>query len=208
MPPCWATPPPFGSVWAPCFCLTERLGWGFWGGLALAMLGAGVILGGDFLRHPELGIGDLLTLLAGVFYGGFLLTTQRARTGLNSLLTWWVSALVSSAALLAISLLLGQPITGYSPAAYASLASAALISQVGGYCLINYALGHLPASVVSATLLLQPVLTALLAVPLLGEGISWWQLLGGSIVLAGIWLVYRQRAPKAPSALAPVGTDG
>ena len=52
----------------------------------------------------------------------------------------------------------------------------------------------------STTLLLQPVLTAILAVPLLGEGIGWGQLLGGAIVLAGIWLVYRQRAIQPESA--------
>jgi drug/metabolite transporter (DMT)-like permease len=178
----------------------ERLGWAFWSGLALAMLGAVVILGGDFLRHPTLGVGDLLAMLAGIFYGGYLLTTQHARAGLNSLLTWWVSAVASSAALLAISLLMRQPVTGYSLAAYASLAGAALVSQLGGYLSVSYALGHLPASVVSTTLLLQPVLTAILAMPLLAEGIGWGQGLGGAIVLAGIWLVYRQRAATAQAA--------
>ena len=186
----------------------ERLGWAFWGGLALALLGAGVILGGDFLRHPALGVGDLLALVAGVFYGGYFLATQHARVGLNSLLTWWISAAVGTAALLAVSLLLRQPITGYSLAAYASLAGVALVSQLGGYLSVSYALGHLPASVVATTLLLQPVLTAILAVPLLGEGIGWGQVLGGAIVLAGIWLIYRQRAiqPETVPALDPAGS--
>ena len=83
---------------------------------------------------------------------------------------------------------------------------AALISQVGGYLSINYALGHLPASVVSTTLLTQPVLTAILAVPLLGEGIGWGQVAGGAIVLAGIWLVHRQRSLAAGRAAAAGGT--
>jgi drug/metabolite transporter (DMT)-like permease len=62
---------------------------------------------------------------------------------------------------------------------------------VVGWLAINYALGHLPASVVSVTLLGQPVLTAVFAVPLLGQALSQAQLLGGVVALAGIYLVNR-----------------
>ena len=34
---------------------------------------------------------------------------------------------------------------------------------------LAYALGHLPASIVAPTMVMQPVVTALLAIPLLGE---------------------------------------
>jgi drug/metabolite transporter (DMT)-like permease len=171
----------------------ERLGPYFWAGLALALLGAAVILGGDFLTHPTLGLGDLLALLAGLFYAGFFLATQRARTALSSLTSWWASALTSSAALLVFALALRQPLTGYAPGAYLSLLALALVTQVGGYLAINYALGHLPAAIVSPTLLLQPVLTALFAIPLLGQPLRPVQVLGGALVLAGILLVHRQR---------------
>jgi drug/metabolite transporter (DMT)-like permease len=56
---------------------------------------------------------------------------------------------------------------------------------------INYALGYLPATLVSPTLLAQPVLTALLAGPLLGEQIGSWQAVAGLGVLAGILIVHR-----------------
>jgi drug/metabolite transporter (DMT)-like permease len=71
--------------------------------------------------------------------------------------------------------------------------AAALVTQLAGYLAISYALGYLPASIVSPTLLGQPVLTALLAVPLLGEPITWAQVAGGTLVLAGIWVVNRPR---------------
>jgi len=166
----------------------------FWAGLALAMLGAVVILGGDFLTHPTLGMGDLLSLLAGAFYGGFFLATQRAREGLSALVSWWLSAITSAVALLAYSLLLGQPLWGYTAVTYWSLIGLALITQVGGYISINYALGHLPASIVSPTLLGQPVFTALLAVPLLGEALSLVQITGGLMILFGIRIVHVSRA--------------
>jgi drug/metabolite transporter (DMT)-like permease len=175
----------------------EKLGPVFWASLGLAMLGAVVILGGDFVAHPTLGLGDLLATLAGVFYGAFLLTTQRAREGLSALLTWWVAACASGVMLLLISLALRQPITGYSSITYVNLFAAALVTQVAGYISISYALGHLPASIVSPALLAQPVLTALLAIPLLHESISWGQIVGGLLVLGGIWLLLRHR--RAPA---------
>lgn len=171
----------------------ERLGRVFWAGLLLATLGAAVVLGGDYLTHPALGFGDLLGLVASFFYAAFFLATQRAREGLSSIAAWWVSTATSAAGLLAASVLLGNALTGYPAATYLYLLAAALFTQVGGYIAVSYALGRLPASVVAPTLLGQPVLTALLGVPLLGEGLDWVQVLGGVMVLAGVLLVHRRQ---------------
>jgi drug/metabolite transporter (DMT)-like permease len=85
----------------------------------------------------------------------------------------------------------GHALWGFAPGTWLALLALALISQVAGWLAITYALGHLSASVVSPTLLAQPVLTALFAVPLLGEGLSPRQMLGGLVALAGIYLVNR-----------------
>ena len=171
----------------------ERLRPLFWGGVLIALAGAAVILGRDFLVHPTLGRADMLGLLAGFFYGMFFLATERARDALSALSSWWISVATSSIALLAVSLLLREPLTGYSTGAYLNLIALALIVQVFGWLSINYALGHLPASVVSPTLLGQPVITAIAAVPLLGQPLSGAQITGGLIVLAGIFVVHRSK---------------
>lgn len=66
---------------------------------------------------------------------------------------------------------------------------------------LAYALGHLPASVVAPTMALQPVMTALLAIPLLGEIPNLWQGLGGLIALAGIYIVNRSHRRKVEQTL-------
>lgn len=58
-----------------------------------------------------------------------------------------------------------------------------------GYLAITYALGHLPAAIVSPTLIGQPILTAILAIPMLGEIPNPTQWLGGAVALAGIYIV-------------------
>lgn len=180
----------------------EKLRPAFWSGLGLAMLGSVIILGRDFLAHPTLGLGDMLALLAGLFYGGFFLATQRAREKLSSLASWWISALASAVALLGLCVILRLPLLGYSVKTYLYLIGLALVIQVVGYISINYALGHLPASMVSPTLLGQPIMTALLAVPFLGETITLVQVVGGLLVLAGVWFIHRTpRQPLTQNAL-------
>lgn len=101
--------------------------------------------------------------------------------------------LTSSLALLGISLALRLPLTGYSSQTYLVFLGAAVVSQIGGYFSIGYALRHLPASVVSPSMLGQPVVTAILALVFLGEALSTSQWFGGIVVLTGIYLVHLGR---------------
>lgn len=162
--------------------------------MLVAMVGAAIILGQDFIVHPVLGTGDLIGLGSGFFYGMFFLATERARDRLSALASWWISAAVCTIALLGLCLIFQQPLTGYPIETYYNLIALALIVQVAGWFAINYALGHLPASVVSPTLLLQPVITAIIAIPLLNQLISAIQLIGGLLVLLGIFIVHGANA--------------
>lgn len=169
----------------------ERPGRLFWAGLLIAIVGAAIILGVDALN--DVGLGTFFGLLSGMFYGGYFLVIQRSRQALDTLTSFWLAALGSTVCLAIVARILNQPLTGYTLPTYLNLAGLALIVQVGGQMAANYALGYLPASVVSPTLLLQPVLTGLLAVPLLGQPLSAVQIVGGGIVLLGIYLVHRSR---------------
>jgi drug/metabolite transporter (DMT)-like permease len=171
----------------------EKLKGLFWVGLAFALGGAVIVLGSDFIRHPTIGLGDLLAMAAGVFYAGYFIVTERGRQKLDTLSYIWLVDVIAAVTLLVITLCMRMPLTGYPTQSYLAFLGAALVSQVGGYLAIGYALGHLPASVVSPTLIGQPVVTALLAIPLLGEALRTEQWVGGLVVLFGIYLVHRSR---------------
>jgi drug/metabolite transporter (DMT)-like permease len=171
----------------------ERLDLTFWIGLLVAILGALIVLGLDSLRALTLGLGTFFGLLGGIFHAGYFLTTQRGREVLDSLTYFWLAAVSSTLGLLVVSLALGQPLIGYPSSTYLSFLALALVSQICGHFSINYALGYLPASIVAPTLLGQPVVTAILAGPLLGERLYLGQVLGGVLVLAGVYAVHRSR---------------
>ena len=169
----------------------ERLSRVYWLGLAVALAGMMGLVGGDAYRQLHLSTGNLLAVGASVFYAGFILATHRARARVGLLTVMTISTVTSTLVLLVINLALGTVLTGYPPRAWLALAGMGLISQLGGWWGINYALGHLRAAPVSVCLLAQVMVTALAAMPILGEFMKANQIAGGVLVLAGIYLVTR-----------------
>ena len=92
--------------------------------------------------------------------------------------------------------MLQQPLIGYSPNTWLMFLLQGLIIQGAGWYLVSYAQGYLKASLVSPTLLGQPVLTAFLAGPLLGESLRSSDIVGGVVVLIGIFLIHSSRGSK------------
>ncbi len=79
--------------------------------------------------------------------------------------------------------------------------AAGIVSQVGGYFCMTYALGHIPASIVSPTMVASPVISALLAIPIAGENLSIFQISGGLLVIIGIILVNRTQSPSSSNLM-------
>jgi drug/metabolite transporter (DMT)-like permease len=99
-----------------------------------------------------------------------------------------VSVIPGTLLLLLINLAFGAPLTGYSRRTWLALIAMGLFSQMLGWLAINYAIGHLRAAPVAVTLLGQVVVTALLSIPILGEIPRRHQVIGGIVVLIGIYL--------------------
>lgn len=174
----------------------EKLGGRFWLGLALALVGASIVLGFNPDQRFEMDPGAMLGLIAGLFYGAYFLAAQRGREHLDALIFFWPAALTSSLLLLVFNLVANQPMLGFTSATWLNLLAQGILIQAGGWLLISYSQGHLPASLVSPTLLAQPLLTALLAGPILGEIFSNRDVLGGLVLLLGILFVHLSRRPR------------
>lgn len=172
----------------------ERLRWRYWAGLGLALVGAAVVTGFNPAEGLSLNAGDALAFVGATFYAAYLLVTQRGRTQLDTLSYLWLVAVTAAVTLFAVCLILGLPLIGYPAPAYLSILGVGLFSQVGGWLLINFALGHVSASMAVVVLLAQPVITGLLSIPLLGELLTGRQVLGGALELSGIYLCLRRAA--------------
>jgi drug/metabolite transporter (DMT)-like permease len=193
-------------LWVALFALfifREKLRGVFWLGLVIALTGAALVMGSDFLRHPTLGRGDLMASTAAIFYASYQLTTQRGRKHIDPLRYMWLVGISATLGMFIMNLALGNSFTGYSAQTWVIFFVTAVVSQMIGYLAITYALGHLPASVVSPTLIGQPILTTVLAIPMLGEIPNPIQWVGGAIALAGIYIVnqsHLQMQEEVPNA--------
>jgi len=185
--------------------LKQKLTPVFWRGLAITLLGAALIMGTDFVLHPRFGVGDAMAVFTGVFYGGYLLFTEKSRSHFDPVSHIWLVGIGASISLFIVNTILQYPMTGYPPQSWLVFLATAVVSQLVGYMSLAYALGYLPASVVAPTVVLQPIVTTLLAIPLLGEIPTIWQGIGGAIALVGIYIVNQshnqhQLEPPTPNS--------
>jgi len=166
----------------------------FWIGLGVILVGMTALVGSDVLQHSALGYGHLMAVASSAWYAAYLMTTHRVRATSDTLTFTAISVAASAVTLGVVCLVTGAPLGGFAPRSWAAIVALGLVSQVGGYLAITYALGHLRATATSVSLLAQAPLTALLAMPLLGERLSPAQAIGGALVLGGVYVVNRRAA--------------
>ncbi|MBC8504492.1 MAG: DMT family transporter [Anaerolineales bacterium] len=193
------------------FIFREKQRKNFWVGLLVAMVGAAIILGQDFSLAANIGIGSALGLCAAVFYGAYYLVTQRARAHVRTLPYFWITTTSSAVFLFVVNFIFGHSLIDYDKSTYLNFLGIGVLVQVFGWLAINYAQGFFSAPIIAATLLAQPVLTAILAWLFFGEAFTPWQIIGGIAVIGGVYLVHRSRTGigEKPSPVSgPSPSDG
>ena len=168
--------------------------------IILAVGGAALLMGGSYelsARHVR---GDVLTLFAGLLYGGYLVLIERVRGELEPLPVLLVATLFAVPPLLIISLASGEQLW---PHDWTPLLIFALSSQVLGQGLLVYALGTFPPLVVGLALLTQPAISALIGWLAYRETLSALDWLGAAAIAAALVLVRLPDKTLQPAAESP-----
>jgi drug/metabolite transporter (DMT)-like permease len=164
----------------------------FLAGLGAALLGVGLLVHTSLAFSSSGLVGDALGVVTAMFYAGYILAVKGLRDrGETTLYLMAVTSTITALILFPVALATGETMLPASAYGWWILVGLALISHAAGQGLIAYALAHLPAAFSSVSLLSQPVMAALFAWVLLSEGLMPLQILGGLIVLAGIYLARR-----------------
>ncbi len=187
--------------------LRRKLPGKFWLGLLVAMVGLNVLIGIDSWRSMQFNTGDMLSLLAGFFYALYLIYTMEVRKRVNTINFMSLSLIFMVIMMFFTTWFMGHSFTGYSSQTWIWLTALGLISHFGGWICINYALGHLKGSNVSVTLLAQSVVTAIFGIIILGEYLNMQQIIGGIIILSGIYIVNRRNSSSSESAANNLAPD-
>jgi len=160
-----------------------------WTGIVLAVAG-GVILGrGSVAAGGESWKGDLLAIGGAVAVAGYFIVGSRLRPRLP--LLGYIFPVYGVAALFLVpaSLLLGDGLTDLPARTYAYCLIMALVCQVIGHSLFNWALRRIRTTLVAMATLGEPIGTAILAWLILKETPMPSEIVGGAVILAGVFVV-------------------
>jgi drug/metabolite transporter (DMT)-like permease len=132
--------------------------------------------------------GDFLALCGAWAAAGYVLIGRRLRAKMSLIPYIFVVYGMAAVVLLIILGISREPVFGYLPVTYLWLLLLALVPQLLGHSTFNWALRYLPASLVSITLLGEPIGSTILAYLILKEAPTPLKILGALLILAGIYV--------------------
>ena len=161
-------------------------------GLGAALAGVTLLVHTSLEFSPTGLLGDALGVVTAMFYAGYILAVKALRDrGETTLHLMAATSTITALLLFPVALASGEQMLPASAYGWWVLAGLALVSHAAGQGLIAYALASLPAAFSSVSLLFQPVVAALFAWVLLSESLVPLQVVGGLVVLLGIYLARR-----------------
>ena len=174
------------------FFMKEKPSGIFWIGTVVSMIGVTIIIGFNQVMQANLNFGNVLAIIASMFYGAYLITVRKGRNSLDTFSFTTISMISSTLVLGLICLFSSTPLWGFSTTTWLALGTLGLVPQLLGWLAINQALGHIKPTAASVTMLSQTAFTAIFSVLVLGEILSVHEIGGAVVVLGGIYLVNRR----------------
>ena len=160
-------------------------------GIAVGIAGGVILALGDASGGESEIWGDLLAFAGAVAIVGYMLAGRRLRRHVPALSYNSAVYSVTAVILLIAAMLAGDPFTGYTPQTYLWLVMVALVPQVIGHSLLNWSLAHVTATAVAIAVMAEPVIATAAAVIILGEAPPLTSVLGGVLILSGIYVAMR-----------------
>jgi drug/metabolite transporter (DMT)-like permease len=166
-------------------------------GIGIAATGTFTVIAGGGLSYQsgrELFIGSLVLLLTPLLWTVYTVVGKRMMRKYDPFLIVGYVSILGGLSLIPFSLAEGslQQILTLSPHSWFAILFLALGCSLLGYYIWFHAVRHIGAAVTSSFLFVEPLVTALLAVTVVGEALTIYILVGGLLILAGVYLVTKK----------------
>lgn len=160
-------------------------------GIVVAIVGSALIATDGSVGSAAL-LGNALAVGGAIAVAVHLVIGRSSRTGGVGVLPYSIVVYGSAAAiLLPLAVATGSDLWGYSQGTWFWLLAITFGPQILGHTVLNWALGYVEASIVSGGILAEPVVAAVLAWLLLSERPGVPTVVGGAVVLCGLYLLLR-----------------
>ncbi|QGG52834.1 DMT family transporter [Lysinibacillus pakistanensis] len=155
---------------------------------AIAIIGSVLISWGDFKLSGAAFYGDILALIACALVTAYLLFGQDVRKRLSLVTYTMLVYVVSTITLFVYVLIKGESFGPYPTMDWVWFILLAIVPNLFGHTLFNWAIKYVSTNVVSIAILFEPIGAAILALLIFKEYLIVTQLIGGLIVIMGILL--------------------
>lgn len=175
------------------YLLKERLSKTNVVGMGIALVGAIVLVYGDFMKNgggsltDKSVLGDILAFLGGIAAGIYILAGRFFRRT-RGVMTYAILVYSGAAVSLFIMCIVARAPFVYPPKEFLLFFLMALGPGIFGHTVYNWALKYVKATLVSVSLLGEPIGASLLAFFLLNETPGGLTIVGGIAILIGIYL--------------------
>ena len=159
--------------------------------IAIAFLGSAVIALSDQSSGQGQIYGDLLSLIAAVAVAVYTLLGRIVRKTVSTNVYTYVVYVSCAIVLLSVCIVQGHHLFEYGNSAIIVGLLLSIFSTILGHSIFSWCLKYFSPAFVSASKLCEPVVAAMLAAVLFGEMPKVMQILGGIMIIAGVYYYSR-----------------
>ena len=174
------------------FLFRETLGRQTILGIVVCLIGAVLIGWSNWQLGNDSLLGAVLALLGALTVAGYVLIGRRLRQSMGILSYAFLTYTSAAILLLIAALASGHSLVGYSTTTYVMMVLLALVPQLIGHSSLNWTLRYVSATLITIAVLGEPVIATALAVPILREAPTLTEIIGGILILAGIFVAFRK----------------
>jgi drug/metabolite transporter (DMT)-like permease len=188
--------------------LGERLSWRATIFMLAALAGSGFLVLGGTGAGGSVPLGNLLAFLGAVAVSGYMIIGRVARQELSA--NQYTAVVYSVAAVLLIiyAVIAGDPLFGYAGRDILLFLALAVVCTLLGHSLFNWALRFVRPTIISTSILGEPVIASSLAVGIFGEVPTAATLAGGAVILVSIFLFVREEGRMRRESRSGAAVDG
>lgn len=162
--------------------------------IAITLLGSFLIAFSDSASEGGHLYGDLLSLFAAIAVAVYTLLGRAARKSIGNSVYTYLVYVACTVALLVLTVIQGHTIEAFVPGAIGAGFLLALFSTILGHSIFSWCLKYFSPAFISASKLCEPIVAAVFAAILFREIPGWGQIVGGAVVIAGVfWYSVEER---------------
>ena len=181
------------GIVAPAFTLLferlwykRKLSWITTTALLIILVGGIIVQGEDLGSINGTGLGNIMAILSAIFLGSVFIIGAKVRKSTPVITYTRMVYTVSAIVLLASSLVLDNPLTGYSINNYFWLFMLGLVPTLIGHTAFSYSVKFVSPTVIAAFPLGEPIIASYLAWLLFAEIVPFYVVGGGLIIFIGM----------------------